>query len=233
MALKLITAPIAEPLTLAEAKAHLRVDESDDDALIEALIVAARQGAEHITQRALMPQTWELALDQFESEIRLPKAPLASVIGVKYVESSFPYTITAQGAVAPNDADGSDGDCYWRTDTDDIFVKSVGTWGSAVRKLRITLADTEYQLDLHSEPARLAPAYATRWPAVRCQPNAVLVRYTAGYVDAAAVPQEIKSWMLLRIGMLYENRESVVAGVSVTELPYVDCLLDAYRVWGL
>ena len=59
----LVTAPAAEPLTLAEAKLHLRVDDTADDALIGALITAARQHAEHDTRRALVTQTWKLALD--------------------------------------------------------------------------------------------------------------------------------------------------------------------------
>lgn len=188
MSLKLITAPIAEPITLAEAKAHLRVTGSDDDAYITALIVAARQGAEHITGRALMAQTWELALNGFSDVIRLPNPPLTSIASVKYLDES--------GAL-------------------------------------ITMDASSYLLDDHSEPARLLPAYGTSWPATRDQANAVLIRYVAGYASAAIVPQEIKNWMLLRIGMLYENRESVVPGISIAELPFVDRLLDAYRSWGV
>jgi uncharacterized phiE125 gp8 family phage protein len=188
MASKLITAPATEPVTVAEAKAHLRVDSADDDALITALIVSARQGAEHITGRALMPQTWELALDKFPRQINLSRAPLTSITSIKYLDESGVLRTMTEGA---------------------------------------------YLLDGHSEPARMTPAYGTNWPATRCQANAVLVQFVAGYTSAAAVPQEIKSWMLLRIGMLYENRESVAAGVTLSELPYVDRLLDAYKLWEL
>ena len=53
-----LTPPAAEPLTLAEAKLHLRVDAdiTDDDSLITALIVTARQQAEHRTGRSLVSQ---------------------------------------------------------------------------------------------------------------------------------------------------------------------------------
>ncbi len=46
--------PAGEPLTLAEAKLHLRVDLSDDDALITALISAAREQAEFLTGQRLI-----------------------------------------------------------------------------------------------------------------------------------------------------------------------------------
>jgi len=49
MPLQLVTPPVDEPVTLAEAKLHLRVDFDEDDALILALISAARQAAEAIT----------------------------------------------------------------------------------------------------------------------------------------------------------------------------------------
>jgi hypothetical protein len=60
----------------------------------------------------------------------------------------------------------------------------------------------------------------------------VVIRYTVGYGDADAVPQQIKNWMLLRIGMLYENRESVSAGQPLQEMPQADRLLDPYRLWS-
>lgn len=86
MALKLITAPAAEPLSLAEAKLHLRVDHADEDTLITALIVAARGCAEHETGRALVTQTWELVLDAFPEAFVLRKPPIASVTSVKYID---------------------------------------------------------------------------------------------------------------------------------------------------
>lgn len=92
---------------------------------------------------------------------------------------------------------------------------------------------TDYQLDDYSEPACLTPAYGETWPATRVQPNAVLIRYVAGYANAAAVPQEIKDWMLLHIGTLYEHRETVIAGAPFSELPQVDRLLDPVRMWNI
>jgi uncharacterized phiE125 gp8 family phage protein len=86
MRLKLATAPASEPVTLAEAKAHLRVDISDDDTLIDGLIASARRYFEEAARRALITQTWRLSLDGWPSgdEIELPRPPLQSVTSVIY-----------------------------------------------------------------------------------------------------------------------------------------------------
>lgn len=87
MTYKLITPPSEEPLTLDEAKAHLRVESTDDDALITALIVAAREQAESITARALCTQTWELVLDAFPEACVLRHSPVQSVTSVDYLDT--------------------------------------------------------------------------------------------------------------------------------------------------
>lgn len=89
MAIRLITPPAAEPVTLAEAKAHLRVDGTDDDALIASLIEASRIYCEQFTARAFITQTWEYVVDAFPTrEIMLPLPPLQSVTSVKYDDGS-------------------------------------------------------------------------------------------------------------------------------------------------
>lgn len=84
MALKLITPATALPVSLDEAKAHLRVDGTDEDLLITAYLGAAVEMAEQATGRALMPQTWLLSLDAFPPALELTRVPVATVTGVAY-----------------------------------------------------------------------------------------------------------------------------------------------------
>jgi uncharacterized phiE125 gp8 family phage protein len=84
--LQLITAPTAEPLTRDEAKAHLRVDGTAEDTLIDTYLLAARQDVEAACGRALLPQTWELRLPRFPTwrcGIRLPKPPVTAIVSVR------------------------------------------------------------------------------------------------------------------------------------------------------
>jgi hypothetical protein len=71
------------------------------------------------------------------------------------------------------------------------------------------------------------------WPIPLPQIGAVQINYTAGYgTTAASVPEGIRHWMLMRISTLYENREEVaiLGRGKVDPLPFVDGLLDPYRV---
>lgn len=84
MSLVLNTPPSVEPVTLDQAKAHLRIDSGDDDALITALISAARARAEWHTGRAFVTQGWTLWLDDWPCDgvAEIPLPPLQSVASV-------------------------------------------------------------------------------------------------------------------------------------------------------
>lgn len=98
----LLTAPAVEPLSLAEAKAFLRVEHDDDDDVISALIAASRIHIEAQTRRALVTQNWRIVLDQWPADGRLPvrPAPLQSVTAARvYNVDGAAQTIDLQGFV--------------------------------------------------------------------------------------------------------------------------------------
>ena len=87
----------------------------------------------------------------------------------------------------------------------------------------------EYTVDLSSEPARLTPKFGYIWPVTLPQIGAVQIDYTAGYANAAAVPDELKAWILLRIGSLYANREDASERALVT-VPFAPEILAPLKV---
>jgi uncharacterized phiE125 gp8 family phage protein len=88
MGLQLITDAAEKPMSLAEAKLHLRIDGTDEDANVTSLISRATNYAEQQTGRALVSQQWRLILDGFPSgSIKLPLPPLASVESITYTDT--------------------------------------------------------------------------------------------------------------------------------------------------
>jgi uncharacterized phiE125 gp8 family phage protein len=73
-----LTPPAVEPVTLAEAKAHCRVDTNTDDALIQAYLTAAREWCEAYCDETLVHTQYRMTLDAFPGEIELPRPPMAS-----------------------------------------------------------------------------------------------------------------------------------------------------------
>ena len=73
--------PVVEPVSLADAKTHLRVDTESDDDHILALISAAREWCENYTQRTFIHTQWTMTFDTFPWEIELPRPPVAVASG--------------------------------------------------------------------------------------------------------------------------------------------------------
>lgn len=96
MSLELITPPAAEPVTLAETKAHLKIEHAEEDAHIGALARAARRAVEARGGLALIAQGWRLTLPKApQGPLVLPRAPVFALDGV--------YRLAKGGAAAPLD----------------------------------------------------------------------------------------------------------------------------------
>ncbi len=188
MGLKPVAPPEVEPVTVEEAKAHLRPEGDADDDYVSALITAARERVELFLRRALITQGFEYARDGFpvSQVIGLPRPPLQSVDSIQYVDTA--------GNVQ-------------------------------------TLAPEDYVVDASSsEIGRVALAWNRFWPITRNSVNSVVIQFTAGYGDAAEdVPQVIRQGILIEVSNMYENREDVVVGQSISMFSVFERLLWPYR----
>lgn len=103
--------------------------------------------------------------------------------------------------------------------------------------VEMALTAPDYQLQRGAQSVTLLPAAGTTWPAVLQGDNVigtVRVRYVCGYgTTPAAVPAGVRQWLLMTVGTLYAQRESVDATGRVAALPsrFVDSLLDGERIY--
>lgn len=95
--IKRIAEPVTEPVSLAEAKAHLSIDPAytDDDLYVQSLVSAARHHVESVSDRTLIRSQWQLKLDLFPSwDIELPRPPIApGDVVVTFVPSARPNSV--------------------------------------------------------------------------------------------------------------------------------------------
>lgn len=106
MGLKRSVDPTVPLLTTAEAKLHLRIDHSDEDTYVDALVKAATYKVESYIRRSLLSQTWIYTLDRFPAwTINVPRPPAIAVSSLAYVDtdgasqtlSSSLYRVTING----------------------------------------------------------------------------------------------------------------------------------------
>jgi uncharacterized phiE125 gp8 family phage protein len=87
MKLTQTVAPVVSPVSLAEAKMHLGIEDDDtQDTLLSRMIAAATDSVQAVSGRQLVVASFELALDEFPLSIELPRPPLVAVDSVSYVD---------------------------------------------------------------------------------------------------------------------------------------------------
>ncbi|MFN3584840.1 head-tail connector protein [Phenylobacterium sp.] len=94
-------------------------------------------------------------------------------------------------------------------------------------------AERTVDADLYTlDPAGALLAYGAAWPVARTRRGAVRVRYVAGYANG--IPAPIKAAILLMVGDLFANRETVGAAAARIQMTTtVESLLAPFRVWSL
>ena len=97
-----------------------------------------------------------------------------------------------------------------------------------------TFSTDNYTVDIVSDPGRLVLGYNKSWPTATLTPqNPIKITFIAGYGDATAdVPGIIRMAMLAFIADIYENRQTIITGMRVNELKFIDNRLSNYRVWS-
>lgn len=86
-----------------------------------------------------------------------------------------------------------------------------------------------WALDSVAEPARLVLKPDQVWPSPDTRrPNAVRARFVAGWANAAAVPRDLRAWILLHVQALYERQTPY--GDALEPLPYLDALIAPHRI---
>lgn len=83
----LVTPAASMPVSLEEAKLHLKVEGAEEDALIEGLIAAAvghLDGPTGVLGRALVEQTWRQDYDGFGCDMRLRPGPVIEIVSITW-----------------------------------------------------------------------------------------------------------------------------------------------------
>jgi uncharacterized phiE125 gp8 family phage protein len=250
MSLVIVTGPAAEPLALAEVKAHLRVTGTEEDALINALIATARGYAESYTNRALVARELDWVRDKFCAKLIVPVSPVRSVTSIKYLDASGAEQslTTSAYAVDAESAPARIVEAYgqtWPTTLDTVNAVTVRLKaGYAIPFTAIAESDV-LTAKGHSYsngdivrvsntggalPAGLAAL--TDYHVVNATADTLQLSSTAGgsainITDIGSgtnflgeIPREIQHAMLLLIAELYERRESAIVGSIINEVPF-------------
>jgi uncharacterized phiE125 gp8 family phage protein len=95
-----------------------------------------------------------------------------------------------------------------------------------------TMDPADYSIQKGQLDGLVYPAYNKCWPSTRNEPGAVRIEFTAGFGTAENVPASIKNWILMAVATWYRQREGIVTGTIVSELPrnFCEALLDQYTI---
>lgn len=222
---KQITRPQDEPISLDEAKQYCRVAVSftdDDDLIQKILIPAARRHAEDICGRSFASRSYVLYIDEF------PSFPF---IGSAYAPlfGNFPFYF-GYGPVS-NYPTASP---LQETDRFPFVIPIPNPPVTAITKITYIGQDgldhnlqpgVDFDVDLASEPARVAPVSGGRWPIGMVAINSVRVYYTAGYTPITDTPADIVD-VLINDGASPPNQ---LLG-QVGEYKFVNCIPEDIKI---
>ncbi|MBV8782415.1 MAG: phage head-tail connector protein [Phycisphaerae bacterium] len=218
--ISVVTPPTTEPMTLAQAKAHLRITFTNDDDYIADLITAARVMLEDLTHRQFMSATIQQTFDAF---------PYPYSLGL----CNDPVSSYGPGPGYPNRLQPMS----WLRDYAILIERPPLQSVTSIAYIDAsgnpqTMNANSYTVDAASEPGRILPAIGTYWPPTLGQIDSVTVTYVAGYSDNAPELSKVRTAMRLLIGNWYENREAVGSKLLGVEVPFAVQSLMQSLFWG-
>jgi hypothetical protein len=210
----------ANPVTLAEAKAQLRIDSSAEDDLIGTLITAATRWAEDYTDRTFCHTQWQMRLDSFYGPVGSP---------VQFGLKADGNNIEGRQGTVPNlDIELPRPPMVQTGTATAVAITYTPSAGASTT----TLDATEYRVDRQSTPGVFRPLYGKTWPTHLVDQNSTVVTWYAGYsATGTSVPAPVKAAILLLVAHLWKHREAS-AEVTLTEVPFgVKTMLSTIG-WG-
>lgn len=201
--LRVVTPPAAQPLTIDQAKAHLRIDTDADDDYVTDLISLARECVEDWTGRALLTTTYRMSMDRFPLLPNSQYSPGNPSVLTPVVNNVWPLDASAWAITLPR--------------SPLISIASINY--TATNGSTQTMDPSTYMVDSDGEPPRIAPLAGAFWPPVMWQPDSVQITFTAGYASPSAVPAGLRHAMRLLMGHWYENREAA-APMKLEQAPF-------------
>lgn len=214
------TQPVVEPVSLAEAKAHLRIDTTAEDSLIQGLIATARAWCEDYCDRTFVLTQWQMNLDSFYGQVGSP---------VQFGLRADGHNIEGRQGTVPNlDVELPRPPMIAAGTATAVVITYTPAAGAATA----TLSATEYRVDRQSTPGVCRPLYGKTWPSHLVDQNSTTVTWWAGYgSDGTSVPPAVRSSILMVVAHLWKNRE-MTTEAALKEVPYgVRAMLDTIR-WG-
>ena len=210
----------ANPVTLAEAKLHLRIDSSAEDDLIGTLITAATRWAEDYTDRTFCHTQWQMRLDSFYGPVGSP---------VQFGLKADGNNIEGRQGTVPNlDIELPRPPMVQTGTATAVTISYTPDAGASTT----TLDAVEYRVDRQATPGVCRPLYGKTWPSHLVDQNSTVVTWYAGYsATGTGVPAPVKAAILLLVAHLWKHREAS-AEVTLTEVPFgVKTMLSTIG-WG-
>ena len=202
--LEIVSQPSYEPVSLAEARQWLRLEDTDTDhtATLRILIKAMREDAENLTHRAYVQRQYRYSIGGYPTDceyglkIELPFPPVVSVDSFKYVDSNGTLqTLAADQYVLHNEAEPAF-----------ILPAWLVTWPT-------------HRVVPNAIQITFTAGYAAGSPSDEqsAQQN---------------IPAAVRAWMQTKLATLFENREQIIVGTIVNKIPrdFTDGLLDSLTV---